>query len=84
MSLALPGLAVVFFSLMAFWKPNPVLFMLTAGASMMTGLKWFDVYTTDIGLSISLMLIGYSFISFGFAYRFIFWSEPPPVFTREE
>ncbi len=81
MSLALPGLVVVFFSVLAFWRPNAVLFMLVGGVSMMTGLYWFDVYNSDIGLSISLMLIAYSFLSFAFAYRYIFWSEPPPVYS---
>lgn len=73
MSLVMAGSAVLFFSIMAFWKPNTVLFMITAGASMMTGLYWFDVYTTDIGLSIALALIAYSFISCGFAFKLIFW-----------
>ena len=74
MSLAFPGLAVVFLSVMAFWKLNTVLFMLAGGASMMLGLFWYDVYTTDVGLSIGLMLIAYSFVCFGFGFRVIFWS----------
>jgi len=75
MSLVLAGSAVVFFSLLAFWKLNPLLFMLAAGASIMLGLEWYDIYLTDLGLAISLMLITYSFVCIGFAFRFIFWRK---------
>lgn len=73
MSLVMAGSAVLFFSLMAFWRPNAVLFMVAAGASMMTGLYWYDVYTTNIGLSISLMLIAYSLLCIGLAFKCIFY-----------
>ena len=75
MSLLLAGCAVLLFSLLAFWKYNALLFMLTAGASMMVGLQWFDVYTTDTGLSISLMLIAYSLVCAGFAFACIFLKQ---------
>ena len=70
MSLVLSGAAVVFFSIMAIKvkELRPVLFMLTAGASIMLGLYWFDVYTTDVGLGISLMIILYSFMCLGAAH----------------
>ena len=67
--------AVVFFSLLAWWKLNAVMFMLAAAASITTGLYWFDLYTTNIGLSISLALIGYGLLCVGQAFRFIFWRE---------
>lgn len=74
MSLALALSAVAFFSILAFWKDkNAVLFMLTGGSAMMLGLYWFDYYTTDVGLGISLMIILYSFVCMGFAFRCIFW-----------
>lgn len=66
---------VAFFSLLAFWKNNAILFMLTAGASIMVGLQWYDVYTTDTGLAISLMLIAYSLVCIGFAFACIFRRE---------
>lgn len=75
MSLVLAGAAVVFFSLIAFWKANAIVFMLVAGASLMLGLYWFDVYPTDIGLAISLMFIAYSLVCLGLAFRCIFWRE---------
>ena len=67
--------AVVFFSLLAWWKLNAVMFMLAAAASITTGLYWFDLYTTNIGLSISLAFIGYGLLCVGLAFRFIFWRE---------
>lgn len=75
MSLILAGCAVMLFSLLAFWKYNALLFMLTAGASIMVGLQWFDVYTTSTGLAISLMLIAYSFVCIGFAFACIFLKQ---------
>lgn len=77
MGLALAWLVVVFFSLLGFWRPNPVLFMLAAGAALMTGLYWYDVYTTNLGLGISLMLIVYALVCVGLAFRCIFWREIP-------
>lgn len=73
MSLALALSAVAFFSVMAFWKLNTVLFMLAGGASMMLGLYWYDYYTTNIGLGISIVLIIYSLACMGFGFRCIFW-----------
>ena len=75
MSLVLAGCAVVFFSILAWTKLNMVMFMLAAAASIMTGLYWFDVYTTDIGLSISLALIAYGLLCVGLAFKCIFWRE---------
>ena len=75
MSLILAWCALVFFSGMGFWRPNPVLFMLAAAASITTGLYWFDVYTTDIGLSIGLALIAYGLLCVGLAFKCIFWRE---------
>ena len=75
MSLVLAGAAVVFFSLIASWKSNAVAFMLCGAASLMTGFYWFDVYTTDIGLSISLVFIAYAFLCIALAFRYIFWRE---------
>ncbi len=66
---------VIFLSMVAFWRPNAVLFMLAAGASLITGFSWYDTYMTNAGLTISLMLIGYSFACLGFAFRCLFWRE---------
>ncbi len=75
MGIIMPSFMVMFFSLMAFWKPNAILFMLAAGASIITGLYWYDVYTTNIGLAISLLLIAYSLFCIGMAYRMLFWRQ---------
>ena len=68
-------LVVVLLSILAFWKPNPVIFMITGACAIFTGFAWFDAYGTHTGLAISLMLIAYCFVCFAFAYRYIFWSE---------
>ena len=73
MSLVLEGSALVFFSLLAYWRPNPLPFMLAAGTSLMLGLHWYDVYVTNTGLTVGLMLIVYSFVCVAFAFRCLFW-----------
>lgn len=72
-ALIIEGAALVFFTVLAYWRPNELLFMLAAGASMMLGLHWYDVYVTNTGLTIGLMFIAFSFVCLGFAYRCIFW-----------
>jgi hypothetical protein len=63
------------FSALAFWSKYVPVFMITSGLALMTGLKWYDVFNDDIGLSVSLGLIAYAFICLFFALRFMFWSE---------
>jgi len=79
MELTLGLAAIIAFSAMAFWIQNAPLFMITANISIMVGLQWFNVYTDNTGMAISLMLIIYSFTCCGFAFRCIFWKEPPAV-----
>lgn len=68
-------LAVILLSVLAFWRPYAPLFMITAGASLMLGLCWYDAYTTGPGLTISLVFIGYALVCIAFAYRLIFQRE---------
>lgn len=75
MSLVLAGAAVVFFSVLAFWKSNAIMFMVAGGASLMLGLSGFEVYTSAIGFTLSLVFIGYSLLCLGLAFRYIFWRE---------
>lgn len=64
---------LIFLAALAFWKPIAPLFMIMAGISLMLGLYWFDVFTTEIGMAISLGLIAYSLLCIGYAYKVIFW-----------
>lgn len=64
---------VIFFSWLAFWKYNALLFMLAAGSSVMTGFYWYDTYTTNLGLAIGILLVAYSLVCLGFALQCIFW-----------
>lgn len=72
----LAGCAVIFFSVLAFWRYNALLFMLAAGASLMTGLYWYDTYTNELGLAMGILLIAYSLVCLGFAMQCIFWRKP--------
>lgn len=60
-------------SYLAFWRWNPVLFMLTAGASIVFGFYWYDAFTTNLGLALGLMMMAYALVCVGFAFRCIFW-----------
>ena len=66
---------VVFFSLLAFWRYNALLFMLAAGGSVMTGFYWRDTYTTNLGLAIGILLVVYGIVCLGFALPCIFWRK---------
>ena len=73
MSLIMSGCAVAFFSTMAFWSRNALLFMLAGGASFALGAQWYDTYTNIYGLTISLLFIAYSLVCLGFAFRIMFF-----------
>lgn len=64
---------LMFLSVIAMWKPHVLLFLIVAGMALMVGLYWFDAYTTDVGLTISLMLIGYSFVALAFGFKVLMW-----------
>jgi hypothetical protein len=67
------GLAlVILFTVLAYWRGNPVLFMLAAGASIMVGLYTPDALKglnySNFGVTIGLMVILYSFLCIGLAF----------------
>lgn len=64
--------AVIFFSCLAFWKYDALLFMITAGASVMTGFYWRDTYTNELGLSIGILLVVYGLVCLIFALGCLF------------
>lgn len=68
-------LPLVLLSLLAFWKPNALLFLLVGGLSVMAGLNWYNIYTTPVGLTTALMLVAYGFIGFGYAIKCLVWKE---------
>ena len=67
--------AVVFFSCLGFWRYNALCFMVAAGASLMTGLYWYDTYTNELGLSMGILLIVYGLACPGFALQCLFWRK---------
>lgn len=75
MNLLIAIIPIALFSALAFWKPTAPLFMLVAGGSLIIGLTWYDAYTTNLGLTIGMMMIGYSLVCLGFAVKCIFWRE---------
>lgn len=73
--LAISLAALAFFSFLGFWRPDSLPFMLAAGVSLIMGLYWFDIFTTNLGLTVGLMFIAYSFVCVGYAFRCIFFRD---------
>ena len=63
-------------SVLAFWRLNPVLFLVTAGIAIMVGLNTPDLLSgntsTDLGRSVGLMIIMYALAMVAFAYVTLF------------
>ena len=72
LALAIACIPLVLFSVLAFWKGHALLFLILGGISLFIGLKWFDVYTNDIGLAIGMGLILYGLVSLGMAFPALF------------
>lgn len=75
MLLFLPLLIV---SVFAFWKENPILFMITAAVSIISALNAPDMMsgvseTTTIGITVGLMLVVYALFCAGMALKLMFW-----------
>lgn len=64
---------VVIMSALAFWRPHELLFLIISGIALMTGLGWYNAFPTDVGLSVSLMLIAYAFVAVGFGLKVMLW-----------
>jgi ABC-type uncharacterized transport system permease subunit len=83
MELFLAFIPVVFFSLLAWWKYNPVLFMVTAGVALLVGFNSPDFLspetTTSLEVTIGLTFIAYALLCVGMAFQTIFGSR-----TEEE
>lgn len=76
MSLFLAFIPVIFFSLLSWWKYNPILFMVTAGVSLLVGFNAPDFLspdtTTSLEVTIGLTFIAYALLCVGMAFQTIF------------
>ena len=71
-------LPVIIFSVLAFWKENPILFMFTAPVSLVTAFEspnmMSGVYTTSpLGITVGLILFVYALFCLGMALKLMFW-----------
>jgi len=71
-------IALIFFSMLGYWRTGAVMsstvWMIAGGTSLTLGLFWYDVYTNNVGLTISLMLILYWLVCWGYAFAQLFAS----------
>jgi len=68
-------LPLIVFSILAFWKRHPVLFLIVAGIAIVTGLKMPDILagtTTPLSLSLGILTAAYAFVCIAMAYRAMF------------
>ena len=73
-------LPLLFFSAISFWKENHVLFLITFGIAMITGLNSPDIIaghyeTTGIGITVALCTILYGLICVAMSLRLMFWKD---------
>ena len=68
-------IVLIFFSAVALWKQNAVVFLLAAGTAIVLAFAWYDTYTTNLGLGISLMIVAYALVCMGWGFRLLFWRE---------
>lgn len=73
-------LPLLFFSVISFWKENHILFLITFGIAIITGLNSPDIIaghyaTTGIGITVGICTISYGLVCMAMAYRLIFWKD---------
>jgi hypothetical protein len=71
-------LPLVIFSILAFWKENHILFIITFGIAFITGMNAPNIIsgeheTTALGVSLGALLIGYALFCAAMAFRLMFW-----------
>ncbi len=69
LSLAIMCIPLALFSLLAYWKNIPLLYIILSAISLFVGFKWYDVYTDDTGLAISIGLIAFALVNIGRAIQ---------------
>lgn len=72
-------LPLLSFSVLAFWRGHPVIYMYTAGIAIITGCYIPDILnggvTDSLSLTVSLCFIGYALICLAFAFFMMFRSK---------
>lgn len=67
---------LILFSVLAFWKLHPVLFIMLAGISLVSACYMPDILTggttTTLSLTVALSVIGYALANIGFSFMMIF------------
>ena len=63
-------------SILSFWKPDgklhSILFLLTAGCSLVFAFYLYKFIPTPLGLTFTLVTIGYALVCLGYAYKLLF------------
>ena len=62
----------VMLSVLAFWKEAAVPFMVAGAVGLATAFYWYDTYTNNFGLAVSLVLLALSLYYLAVAFRAMF------------
>lgn len=62
---------LVLLSIIAWWRNQPVLFILSGALSLVTGLWWRSQYDSSLGMATALSLIAYWLLCWGMALRYL-------------
>lgn len=73
-------LPLIGISALAFWKDNPVFFMIAFGLSWMIGLNAPNIIsgneqTTTAGIAVGMMMIYYGMFCAGMSFKYSFWGD---------
>lgn len=65
----------VFLSMLAWWKQNAILFLLTGAAAIVAGLSWRPEFPDVAGLTNGLVLVAYGIFCLGYALKLVVWGK---------
>jgi len=71
-------LPLMFLAVLAYWKPNPILFLIIAGVAIFSGFEWFNTLSGDYreyAMAVSVGFIAFAILNFGFAIKLLVWKE---------
>lgn len=66
---------LILFSVLAFWRRQTLLFIITAAIAVFTGLAWFDQTGSSTGMAVGLAIVFYGLVCLGLAYNNVFRRE---------
>lgn len=67
--------AAGFFSLLGWWRYNPIAMLCAAGCSFVTFYQWGNTYSNNYGYGVALMFFVYALACLAYGIRLMFWNK---------